>query len=68
MYFEIFDRQFFDILIFIVFGTGVIAAVIRIYQDFSRPLPPDEKSVSEQRSTGADEEDTQPHSPEGKAD
>ena len=59
MYFEIFDRQFFDILIFIVFGTGVFAAVIRIYQDFSRPLPPDEPG---KRSNSADE-DTKPTHP-----
>jgi uncharacterized membrane protein len=53
MYFEFADRQFWDTLIFIVFGIGVVAAVIRLYTDFTRPLP------------GQDEppqaNDTQPH-------
>jgi len=39
MLFEFFDRQFFDILIFVVFGVGVTAAAFRLYQDFTRPLP-----------------------------
>lgn len=57
MPFELFDRQFFDILVLAVFGIGVIAAVIRLYQDFTRPLPPDP------RSNSADADDTQPRPP-----
>ena len=55
MYFEFADRQFWDTLIFIVFGVGVIAAVIRLYQDFSRPL-------DGERSNNAGE-DTKPRPP-----
>jgi hypothetical protein len=56
MYFEFADRQFWDTLILIVFGLGVAAAAFRIYQDFSRPLPPSEPFNRD--------EDTQPHVPE----
>ncbi len=38
---EFLDRQLFDFLIYFVFTTGVIAAVIRLYRDFTRPLPAD---------------------------
>ena len=48
MPFEFFDRQFFDILIFVVFGLGVAAAAVRLYQDFTRPLDDTD-------------DDTQPH-------
>jgi len=57
MFFEFFDRQFFDALIFLVFGVGVLAAIFRIYQDFSRPLPPPEDDPY-QRSSSAGAGDT----------
>ncbi|MEO0561752.1 MAG: hypothetical protein AAF125_06545 [Chloroflexota bacterium] len=57
MYFEFADRQFWDTVIFIVFGIGVLAAAYRLYTDFTRPLPPDRS-----RSTNADD-DTRPHPP-----
>ncbi len=69
MYFEFFDRQFFDALVFIVFGVGVIAALFRIYQDFSRPLPPREDDPYQRSSragegdTLTDIDDTRPHPP-----
>ncbi len=58
MYFEFADRQFWDTLIFIVFGLGVAAAAFRLYRDFSRPLTP---GPGEQFNR---EGDTQPHVPE----
>ena len=57
MYFEFADRQFWDTVIFIVFGVGVALAAFRIYQDFSRPLLP---GSGEQINR---DEDTQPHAP-----
>jgi hypothetical protein len=60
MYFEFADRQFWDTLIFIVFGLGAAAAAFRIYQDFSRPLPP---GPGEQINR---ESDTKPHKPNKK--
>jgi hypothetical protein len=65
MQFDFMTREVFDILIFIVFGIGIIAAAIRIYQDFTRPLPP--HGAEDGRSSNAgvdyDKDDTQPHPP-----
>ncbi len=58
MFFEFFDRQFFDALIFIVFGVGVLAAIFRVYQDFSRPLPPENDPYKRERSSSAGGDDT----------
>jgi len=57
IYLEFADRQFWDTVIFIVFGVGVAAAAFRLYQDFSRPLPSDERSNSVA-------DDTQPRPPQ----
>lgn len=59
MYFEFADRQFWDTLIFIVFGIGVAAAAYRIYRDFTRPLPPSRADAT--RSTSAGDDDTRPN-------
>lgn len=58
MYFEFADRQFWDTLIFAVFGVGVLLAGIRLYRDFTRPLPPNRDRPGE-RSYSADA-DTEP--------
>jgi hypothetical protein len=55
MPFDFFSREFFDALVLIVFGLGVIAAAVRLYQDFTRPLPDDDGAF--------DDDDTRPHPP-----
>ena len=42
-------RQVFDTLIFVVFGSGLVMAIIRLVQDFTRPITED------------DADDTRPH-------
>jgi hypothetical protein len=37
-----FDRQFFDTLILAVFAVGALLAGLRLWQDFTRPLPADD--------------------------
>lgn len=37
---DFFTREFFDLLIIIVIILGGALAVVRLYQDFTRPLPP----------------------------
>lgn len=37
------SRTAFDLLIYGVIGVGLIFAVIRLYQDFTRPLPEEDK-------------------------
>lgn len=54
-----FSREFFDALIWFVLVTGVIGAAVRLYQDFTRPLPPSGRS-----SGAADDDDTAPHPPQ----
>lgn len=56
--FEFFDRQFFDFLIYFVFGTGVVAAVVRLYQDFTRPVEPDGHHTDDETAS-----DTRPRPP-----
>lgn len=41
--------EFFDTLIVVVIILGIALAVVRLYADFTRPLPPD------------DDEDTRPN-------
>lgn len=38
---EFLNRQFFDTLILIVVIIGLALAVVRLYRDFTRPLPGD---------------------------
>lgn len=48
--FDFMTRQVFDTLIFVVFGSGLVVAIIRLVHDFTRPL------------TDADDaDDTRPH-------
>jgi hypothetical protein len=42
-------REFFDTLIVVVIILGLALAVVRLYADFTRPLPPE------------DDEDTRPN-------
>ncbi len=42
--------EFFDTLIVVVILVGLALAAVRLYKDFTRPLPPDE--------------DTRPHKPQ----
>jgi hypothetical protein len=44
--------EFFDVLIIIVVLLGLALAGVRLYDDFTRPLPPAEA-----------DDDTQPHRP-----
>ncbi len=37
---DIFTRQVFDLLIVIVILLGLALAAVRLYDDFTRPLPP----------------------------
>ena len=46
--------QLFDLLVIIVIILGVALAGVRLYDDFTRPLPPASAPV---------DEDTQPHQP-----
>ncbi len=39
------SRQVFDLLIYIVIGVGLILAAIRLYQDFTRPLPDEDAEL-----------------------
>lgn len=43
--------QFFDTLIVVVILIGLALAAVRLYRDFTRPLPP--------------EDDTKPNKPQG---
>jgi hypothetical protein len=45
-------REVFDTIIVVIIIVGLAWAVIRIYGDLTRPLPPD-----------VDDEDTQPNKP-----
>ncbi len=49
-------REFFDLLIFIVIGLGLIAAFFRLRADLTRPLPPE----PDWESFKPNDEDTQP--------
>ncbi|MEO1665703.1 MAG: hypothetical protein AAFU54_13790 [Chloroflexota bacterium] len=62
MQFDFLTREVFDVLIYIVFGLGVIAAAVRIYQDFTRPLPPPDGDDERSSSAGVDH-DTRPRPP-----
>lgn len=42
-------RELFDTLIIIVIVIGLALAALRLYQDFTRPLPPDENEQPPQK-------------------
>ena len=39
--------EFFDTLVIVVIIFGLALAVVRLYADFTRPLPPDEDDTQE---------------------
>ncbi len=45
--------EFFSTLVIVVIIIGLAFAVVRLYIDFTRPLPPDDE----------DDEDTRPNAP-----
>lgn len=49
MFFDFLNRQIFDALVLGVFGVGVLAAIFRLYQDFTRPLDEDEDDTQPRR-------------------
>lgn len=53
--------QFFDLLIIVVIIVGLALAAVRLYADFTRPLPPPRPPVSEPPASG---DDTQPTPPQ----
>lgn len=48
--------QFFDLLIIVVIVVGLALAAVRLYADFTRPLPPRPPIAEPPRS----DDDTQP--------
>jgi cytochrome c oxidase assembly protein Cox11 len=38
----LFSREFFDTLIIVVVIIGLAFAAVRLYRDFTRPLPPED--------------------------
>ncbi len=48
-------REVFDVLIVVVITVGLALAVVRLYQDLTRPLPPERDG----------DEDTRPNRPQG---
>jgi hypothetical protein len=46
--------EFFDLLVVVVIILGLALAAVRLYDDFTRPLPLDEPPVNP-------DDDTQPH-------
>ncbi|MDX1992963.1 MAG: hypothetical protein SF029_11255 [bacterium] len=38
---DILTREFFDTLIIVVILIGMALAAVRLYRDFTRPLPPE---------------------------
>ncbi|HLV37688.1 MAG TPA: hypothetical protein VKY59_21395 [Spirillospora sp.] len=49
--------EFFDLLVVVVIILGLALAAVRLYDDFTRPLPLDEPPASD--------DDTQPHTNDG---
>lgn len=43
------SRTVFDLLVYAVIVVGLILAAIRLYQDLTRPLPPEEDSQDHAR-------------------
>ncbi len=37
--------EFFDTLIVVIMVVGVALAIVRLYRDFTRPLPPENPSL-----------------------
>ncbi len=54
-------REFFDTLIVVVILIGLALAVVRLYADFTRPLPPTNEVGDE--PDWARDDDTQPNKP-----
>ncbi|MGQ9887369.1 MAG: hypothetical protein ACUVSX_02650 [Aggregatilineales bacterium] len=52
--------QFFDLLIVVVIIIGLALAAVRLYADFTRPLPPPRPPLQEPERG---DDDTQPTSP-----
>jgi hypothetical protein len=50
-------REFFDTLIVVVILIGLALAVVRLYADFTRPLP----NAPDDEPDWARDDDTQPH-------
>ncbi len=44
--------EFFDTLIIVVIIVGGAFAVVRLYRDFTRPLPPNEAQPQQTQPTG----------------
>jgi hypothetical protein len=59
-----FTPQFFDTLVIVVIIIGLALAVVRLYADFSRPLPPEANEPIRLAETGGNtdgvSDDTQP--------
>ena len=56
-----FTPQFFDTLVIVVIIIGVALAIVRLYADFSRPLPPEPRTwVETGENTDGVSDDTQP--------
>jgi hypothetical protein len=53
---DILTPENFDFLIYAVIIVGLILAVRRLYQDFTRPLPTDDFTVEPQQSIKSIEE------------
>jgi hypothetical protein len=43
--------QFFDTLIIVVILVGLALAAVRLYQDFTRPLPPENEDTKPRKPT-----------------
>ena len=54
MRFEFMTPEVFDTLILVVIFIGSALAAVRLYRDFTRPLPPEQRG-------GWSEEDTRPN-------
>ena len=50
---EFLTPEFFDLLVAVVIILGLALAGVRLYDDFTRPLP--------RHHTASDDEDTRPH-------
>jgi hypothetical protein len=53
------SREFFDALIIVVILIGLALAIVRLYADFTRPLPSDNHDEPEWAK-----DDTQPKKPQ----
>ena len=52
---EFLTREIIDLLIYAVIAAGLVLASIRLYRDFTRPLPQEDGQVLD--------DDTQPNKP-----